>query len=54
MMRPLSSLTLPRKASERRNSDAQRRGAEQRASASENNKPARKRVLNEAAHKLDR
>lgn len=56
MMRPLSSLNLPRKASGRRDSDAQRRGAQQqRPSASEtNDKPVRKRCLNEAAHKLDR
>lgn len=54
MMRPLSSLNLPRKASGRRDSDAQPRGAQQQRSANETNKPVRKRCLNEAAHKLDR
>jgi hypothetical protein len=50
-MRPLSSLISPRKPPAGRLPEAPRHGTEK---GSPQPKPARKRCLNEAAHKLDR
>jgi hypothetical protein len=50
-MRNLSSLVAPRKSSAKQPTESTRRGTEKDSSES---KPARKRCLNEAAHKLGR